>query len=49
MKSAVICIVEWADYDPVVDLPGRELDVVVRNETYEEVLRNRVGRYVIPK
>ena len=39
----------WGDYDPVIDLPGREVDVVLKTEPYEGELRNKVGRYVVPK
>jgi hypothetical protein len=39
----------WANYDPVVELPGRELDVAVKTEAYEGEQRNKVGRYVVPK
>lgn len=39
----------WADYDPVVDLPGKELDVKVKTELYEGEQKNKVGRYVLPK
>lgn len=39
----------WNDYDPVVDLPGRELDVVVKVEEYNGELKNKVGRYVANK
>lgn len=39
----------WSDYDPVVDLPGKELDVIVKLDTYEGEQKNKVSRYVIPK
>jgi hypothetical protein len=39
----------WGDYDPEVDLPGREITVVVKVEQYEGEWKNKVGRYVIPK
>lgn len=40
---------EWSDYDPVVDLPGREVTVVVKTDPYEGELRNKVARYVVPE
>ena len=39
----------WVDYDPVVELQGRELEVVLKTEDYQGELRNKVGRYVVPK
>lgn len=39
----------WTDYDPVVDLPGRELDVKIKTEVFEGEQKNKVGRYVLPK
>ncbi len=39
----------WGDYDPVIDLPGREVDVALKVEMYEGEARNKVGRYVVPK
>jgi hypothetical protein len=39
----------WAAYDPIAELPGRELDVVVKTEVYEGETRNKVSRYVIAK
>lgn len=42
------CGLPWAAYDPIVELPGRELSVVVKTEQYEGETRNKVTRYVIP-
>jgi len=39
----------WTDYDPVVDLQGVEVEVVLKLEAYEGEQRNKVARYVIPK
>lgn len=39
----------WADYDPCVDLVGREVQVKVILEEYQGEQKNKVGRYVIPK
>ena len=39
----------WGDYDPLVELVGRELDVAVKTEAYEGELRNKVARYVVAK
>ncbi len=39
----------WVDYDPTVDLIGREIDVKVKTEMYEGEKKNKVGRYVLPK
>jgi hypothetical protein len=39
----------WADYDPCVELIGKELDVVVKVEPYEGEDRNKVARYVVQK
>lgn len=38
----------WQDYDPVTELIGRELDVVVKVEPYNGENRNKVARYVVP-
>lgn len=43
------CGLPWGDFDPVEDLVGRELDVVVKTELYEGEQRNKVARYVQPK
>jgi len=43
------CGLPWTNFDPVVDFPGRELDVVVKLEEYEGEQRNKVARYVIEK
>jgi hypothetical protein len=37
----------WADYDAVIELQGKELDVVVKTELYEGEQRNKVARYVV--
>lgn len=37
---------EWGDLDPVVDLLGKEVQVVVKIDTYEGEQKNKVGRYV---
>lgn len=39
----------WTDYDPVVDLQGKEVTVVLKNEMYEGQMKNKVVRYVLPK
>ena len=39
----------WTDYDPIAELPGKELQVVIKLEPYEGEQRNKVSRYVIPK
>jgi len=39
----------WGDYDPVIDLPGREVEVTLKTKPYEGELRNKVGRYIVPK
>lgn len=39
----------WGDFDPTIDLQGRELDVTLKVEMYEGEPRNKVGRYVVPK
>ena len=39
----------WTDYDPIADLPGKEVDVVIKLEPYEGEQRNKVARYVVPK
>lgn len=39
----------WADYDPCVELPGKEIDVKVKTEVYEGEQKNKVGRYVLPR
>ena len=39
----------WGDYDPCIDLPGREVEVILKSEPYEGELRNKVGRYIVPK
>jgi hypothetical protein len=46
------CGLPWADYDPVVDLPGKEVDVKVKLEEYPKGsgdLKNKVDRYIIEK
>ncbi len=37
------------EYDPVVELQGRELDVIIKLEEYNGEQRNKVTRYVVPK
>ena len=39
----------WGDYDPCVDLDGRDVVVQVKLEEYQGEQKNKVGRYVIPK
>ena len=39
----------WGDFDPCVDLVGKEVDVKVILEEYQGEQKNKVGRYVIPK
>lgn len=39
----------WGDLDPVEDLRGLELDVVVKIEPYEGEQKNKVARYVVKK
>jgi len=39
----------WTDYDPIIDLPGKEVQVAVKLEAYEGEQRNKIARYVIPK
>lgn len=39
----------WVNYDAVVELPGKELNVVVKTELYEGEQRNKVARYVVAK
>lgn len=39
----------WSDFDPTVDLIGREVQVVVKTEAYEGEQKNKVARYVLPK
>lgn len=39
----------WSDYDPLVELPGKEVEVVVKVEPYEGLDTNKVARYVIKK
>lgn len=41
------CGLPWRDYNPVVDLQGREVDVKVKIEVYNEEQRNKVDRYVV--
>ena len=39
----------WEDYDPVVDLKGKEVEVILKLETYEGNQSNKVNRYVVPQ
>jgi hypothetical protein len=39
----------WGDYDPCVELVGKEVEVVVKIEVYEGEQKNKVARYVIQK
>ena len=41
------CGLPWADFDPVVDLVGREVKVTIKLDTYEGTQSNKVARYVI--
>lgn len=41
------CGLPWEDYDPIADLPGREVDVIIKNEPYEGEMRNKIARYVV--
>lgn len=41
------CGLPWQAYDPLVELPGRELKVVVKTEVYEDETRNKVSRYYV--
>ena len=41
------CGLPWSAYDPLVELPGRELFVIVKNELYEGEVKNKVNRYVV--
>jgi hypothetical protein len=43
------CGLPWGDFDPVVDLPGREVEAVVKTELYEGEQRNKIARYVVRK
>lgn len=43
------CGLPWSDFDPVADLPQREVDVQVKLEPYEGEQRNKVARYVVKK
>lgn len=37
----------WTSYDPVVTLPGKEVQVQVKLEAYEGEQKNKVARYII--
>jgi hypothetical protein len=37
----------WANYDPTVELIGKELQVQVKLEAYEGEQRNKVARYIV--
>lgn len=37
----------WGSYDPVVDLPGKELEVQIKLEAYEGEQKNKVARYIV--
>lgn len=41
------CGLPWAAYDPLVELPGRELYVIVKTEAYEGEIKNKISRYVV--
>ena len=43
------CGLEWQAFDPLVELPSRELSVVVKTELYEGEQKNKVARYVVAK
>jgi len=42
------CGLPWAAYDPLVELPGREVYVVVKIEEYNSEMKNKITRYVVP-
>lgn len=39
----------WADYDPCVELVGKEVDVKLGTEEYQGEQKNKVKRYLLPK
>ena len=39
----------WEDYDPIVELTGREVDVILKLEEYNGEQNNKVNRYIVPK
>lgn len=39
----------WSDYDPTVELVGKEVEVKVGTEEYQGELKNKIKRYVLPK
>lgn len=41
------CGLPWVAYDPVVELQGRELYVVVKTELFEGEVKNKISRYVV--
>ena len=41
------CGLPWAAYDPLVELPGREVYVVVKTELFEGETKNKISRYVV--
>lgn len=43
------CGLVWGDYDPVVELPQKEITVVLKTEIYEGEVKNKVARYVVAK
>lgn len=50
LKAATLaCGIAWGDYDPTVDLIGKECDVVLKIEPYNGVDGNKVARFVVPK
>ena len=42
------CGLPWVAYDPLVELPGRELLAIVKTEIYENEPKNKISRYVVP-
>jgi hypothetical protein len=42
------CGLPWIDQDFLVELPGRTCFAIVKTESYEGELRNKIARYVIP-
>ena len=43
------CGLTWGSYDPVVELPQKELSVVLKTEVYNAITSNKVVRYVVAK
>jgi len=50
LKAATLAAgLPWADYDPAIDLVGKEIDVVLKVEVYQGENKNKVARFVVPK